>query len=299
MGTSQTNLFPPPTRTNAVDDKGFLAIPLRQWLFTLQMLLPLRLVDTSGGPYSEALPPAGLNSTTGQSNQNQEIIYVKTSSDASTFTLTGGQGGSATISSQYGTLRYKSDGTNWWPVENASSGGGAVAAGTNVTPLPPQGTTFPGTTPHSPNSAGATNSFVQYVPGTSLLCAPAQWKISISTFSASTTVTAQIVQCTPGTGAVLATAAITFGGLTSPTLAPAGIYTSDAIAFPLSSAYDYFIILNSSTGRINTTQAGSGQVGAPGGVYVENSNMIGANPLTFIGGSLEAGNALTFTFQAA
>ena len=114
MGTSQTVLFPPPTRTNAVDDKGYLAIPLRQWLFTLQMLLPLVVIDTSGGNIVQAAPPAGLNSTTGQSNQNMEITYVKSSADGNSFTLTGVQGGNVVISTQYAHFKIKSDGTNWW-----------------------------------------------------------------------------------------------------------------------------------------------------------------------------------------
>jgi hypothetical protein len=114
--SSQTTLFPPPTRTNAVDDKGFLAVPLRQWLFTLQMLLPLVTVDTSGGNQSIALPPAGLNSTTGQSNQNMEITYLKTTADANTATITGGQGGPRVIATQYEVRRFKSDGTNWWNI---------------------------------------------------------------------------------------------------------------------------------------------------------------------------------------
>lgn len=114
MPVSQTQLFPPPTRSAAVDDKGFLGIPLRQWLFTLQNLLPLVTVDTSGGNVVQAAPPAGLNSTTGQSNQNMEITYVKSSSDGNSFTLTGIQGGSVVISAQYAHFKIKSDGTNWW-----------------------------------------------------------------------------------------------------------------------------------------------------------------------------------------
>ena len=111
---TQTQLFPPPTRSAAVDDKGFLGIPLRQWLFTLQNLLPLYTRDTSGGNIVEAAPPAGLNSTTGQSNQNMEITYVKSSADGHSFTLTGVQGGNIVISAQYAHFKIKSDGTSWW-----------------------------------------------------------------------------------------------------------------------------------------------------------------------------------------
>ena len=116
MPTTQTQLFPPPTRSQAVDDKGFLAVPLRQWLFSLQNLLPLRVVDTTNGNYAETPPPAGLNATTGQSNQNMEITYVKSSADGNTFTLNGVEGGPYTLVGQYSHLTIKSDGTNWWTV---------------------------------------------------------------------------------------------------------------------------------------------------------------------------------------
>ena len=110
MPTTQTQLFPPPARGSN------LPKPLLKWLFSVQNLLPLRVVDTSGGSYAETPPPAGLNSATGQSNQNQEIIYVKSSSDANTFTLNGIEGGPYTLTAQYAFLKIKSDGTNWWKV---------------------------------------------------------------------------------------------------------------------------------------------------------------------------------------
>ena len=121
MGTKQTQLFPPPTQSKAVSDEGYVSNPLRQWLFTLQNLLPLRLGDTSGGSYSENLPPAGLNASTGQSNQNQEIIYVKTSGDANTLTITGAATGGVVLSSQWEAVRFKSDGTNWYAVSVGSA----------------------------------------------------------------------------------------------------------------------------------------------------------------------------------
>lgn len=108
MSTKQTQLFPPPLRESK------LSLPEQKYLATLQYLLPLRLVDTSGGPYAEALPAAGLNQTTGQSNQNQELIYKKTSADGNVFTLTGAAEGPQTLTTQYAMIRLKSDGTNWW-----------------------------------------------------------------------------------------------------------------------------------------------------------------------------------------
>lgn len=105
--STQTVLFPPPLRG------AELSQPIQKWLFTLQNLLPLREADTSGGSYSEALPAAGLNSTTGQSNQNQEISFVKISGDGNSITITGAASGSVVLTSQYSFARFKSDGTNW------------------------------------------------------------------------------------------------------------------------------------------------------------------------------------------
>lgn len=102
MSSRKTVLFPPPKEYS------------QKYEFTLQNQLPLVLVDTSAGPYSEALPPAGNISGTGQNNQNQEITYKKTSADAHVFTVTGGAEGPQTLTNQYDTIKFKSDGTNWW-----------------------------------------------------------------------------------------------------------------------------------------------------------------------------------------
>lgn len=110
MPTTQTVLFPPPVRGTALSQSDQL------YLASLQYLLPLRLVDTTAGPYSEALPPAGVDSTTGQSSQNKEIIYKKISADANVFTLTGSAEGPQTLTLQYSMVRVKSDATNWWVV---------------------------------------------------------------------------------------------------------------------------------------------------------------------------------------
>lgn len=116
MATTQTTLFPPPLRDVIASIAGRLSQSFQQWFLSVQSLHPLRLVDTTAGPYSEAVPPAGLNSTTGQSNQNQEIVYKKTSADGNTFTLTGVADGSQTLTAQYSKVRIKSDGTQWWVV---------------------------------------------------------------------------------------------------------------------------------------------------------------------------------------
>lgn len=111
---SQTVLFPPPNQSQAVDDKGYFTPTQQQWQFTLQNLLPLVTVDTTAGNVVIAAPPAGLNSTTGQSNQNQEITYVKSSADGNTVTVNGVEGGPYVLAAQYDFLKIKADGTNWW-----------------------------------------------------------------------------------------------------------------------------------------------------------------------------------------
>ena len=121
MTTTQTNLFPP-----AIRGAG-LGPQVEKFLLTLQMLLPLVVVDTTSGNQVIALPPAGLNSSTGQSNQNQEIIYLKTSADANTVTLTGAVGGNVVLASQYALARFKSDGTEWFNVTANAGGGGGGA----------------------------------------------------------------------------------------------------------------------------------------------------------------------------
>jgi len=120
MSTTQTQLFDPPTRSQAIDDKGFLGIPLRQWLFTLQYLLPLVTIDTTSGPVTIALPAAGLAGTTGQSNQNMEVTYRKTSADGNHVTITGSADGTQTLTTNSGAgsvVKFKSDGTSWWVTE--------------------------------------------------------------------------------------------------------------------------------------------------------------------------------------
>lgn len=114
MSTLQTQLFDPPIRAKVIDENGRLTTSFRQYLFTLQNLLPLVQVDTTSGNLSEGPPPAGLNSTTGQSNQNMEITFIKISADGHSFTLTGIELGSIVLTAQGDKCKIKSDGTNWW-----------------------------------------------------------------------------------------------------------------------------------------------------------------------------------------
>lgn len=122
-GSMQTQLQPPPLRASTLPEG------MQRYMLTLASQLPLRTIDTSGGAYAENLPPAGLNSSTGQSNQNQEIIYLKTSADANVFTVNGGAGGAQTLKSRLDALRFKSDGSSWYLVSAFSAGAsGAVTS---------------------------------------------------------------------------------------------------------------------------------------------------------------------------
>jgi hypothetical protein len=108
MPTAQTVLIPLPER-----ELKNLPVTVINWMRMLQNLAPLNEVDTSAGSYSEAVPPPGLNATTGQSAQNRELTYKKMSADANTYTLTGAADGTLTLTAQYSFFKIKSDGTRW------------------------------------------------------------------------------------------------------------------------------------------------------------------------------------------
>lgn len=110
MGSKQSMMIPPPSRGSNLSGSD------RKYLQTLQRRALMQSVDTSAGPYAENAPPAGVNLQSGETNQNQEITYIKTSADASVFTLNGVAGGPYTLVAQFAFLKIKSDGTNWYKV---------------------------------------------------------------------------------------------------------------------------------------------------------------------------------------
>ncbi len=114
MATVKSTLFAPAIRAALVKPDGTISDSLQKWLFSVQNLHPLITVDTSGGSFAETLPPAGGNTNVGQSNQNQELTFIKISSDGNTFTLNGAIGGSLTLTAHLAVLKVKSDGTNWY-----------------------------------------------------------------------------------------------------------------------------------------------------------------------------------------
>src|ERR1700690_922906 len=98
MSITKTTLFPPPKEYS------------QKYQFSLQNISPFNAIDTTSGPGSVALPPAGNISGTGQNNQNQELIFKKVSADGNVFTITGGAEGPQTLTNQYDMIRFKSDG---------------------------------------------------------------------------------------------------------------------------------------------------------------------------------------------
>lgn len=117
MSVVQTTLPQPTTLGSNLSQTDYL------WALLLQAQLPLNVIDTSDGDEVIELPPPGANQSSGQTAQNQELIYVKSSADGNSVTISGAVTGEVTFSSQFASARFKSDGTNWWDVTALSGGG--------------------------------------------------------------------------------------------------------------------------------------------------------------------------------
>lgn len=107
MGSVRTALTPYSVRNSNLSQTD------AKYMLTLQQAQPLTLVDTSAGSYSETLPPAGPNPSTGQSNMGQELIFRKISADGNTFMLTGSADGPLTLTAPASVVRVKSNGIEW------------------------------------------------------------------------------------------------------------------------------------------------------------------------------------------
>jgi hypothetical protein len=127
MSVDQSTLVPPPSQYSNLD------VASRRYLLTLQVMKPLIEVDTTGGNVTQALPAPGMNQSTGQSAQGQELIYRKISPDVNTVTITGSPDGNQVLTTNSGTgsvARFQSNGTVW-RVVNSSSGAGPAPPGFN------------------------------------------------------------------------------------------------------------------------------------------------------------------------
>lgn len=107
MSINRTDLFEPKNVPKEV-------LP---YLFTLQRRQPLIEIDTTGGSETYSLPQAGLESGTGQSNQNAEYVIIKTSADVNTVTIIGNGITPVVLTTQSpavgSTARFKSNGAVW------------------------------------------------------------------------------------------------------------------------------------------------------------------------------------------
>lgn len=83
--------------------------PWVRWFQLVKKQPPFFPVDTTAGSQTVALQ-------SGAEYLNREHLYLKSSSDANTVTITGAFGGSVVLSSQGQKARFRYDGKNWWPV---------------------------------------------------------------------------------------------------------------------------------------------------------------------------------------
>lgn len=191
---------------------------------------------------------------------------------------------------------------------NLTANSSKVAAGQNVIQRPSWGgsTVFPanGSYLSTINLSGHT-AFEQISSG-QLLCQPSNWKLTIASSSGSTAITVQIViiKCTRGTGTVVSSAAVTFGGLSNPTLNGTGaLFQSDAINFPLVAGFDYYFAFNitSGPGFFGIVAPGTGQIGNSGGLVIAASNAlpIGSTLPSWSGSTSEGSNSLIFDLVSA
>lgn len=288
------------------------------WMLIVQGLAPLYEVDTSKGSYSEALPPAGVG-TSGQTGQGKEIIYVKTSADANTDTITGARTGPVTLSTQYQVARFKSDGTYWYAVN--SSSGSSLALEVNGTPnidqallnlfagsgititddgagkiviaassaSIPSGTVvwpsgwggWDGNVPQAVVVAG--NTVANMLPGRLSQCLPASWKVSFKAFSGTCILDAcSIAVCNADSEVVNSHTAVLFGGMSSVSFT--GEATSDAIALQIDADHDYYLLAYFDSASSDLLMWGSNSWGSDfGAIYSAGNATAQANigtPLT-------------------
>lgn len=79
-----------------------------RWFQLVKKEKPFFPVDTTAGSQTIALQ-------SGAEYLNREHLYLKSSSDGNTVTITGAFGGSVVLSSQGQKARFRFDGKTWWP----------------------------------------------------------------------------------------------------------------------------------------------------------------------------------------
>lgn len=304
-------LPPPPTSLGSA-----LSPTDYQYMLIVQGLLPLYEVDTSKGSYTESLPPAGVGSS-GQTGQCKEIIYLKTSSDANTDTITGALTGPVVLATQWQVARFKSDGTNWYAVGAAASaveieiGGVPTAdqeilnfiAGSGVTITNPSGGEVEISATGGGGGGFPTGANVALLPlyahvsaglngFTIVLHIPASY---VMAFRASgckvgivTTATLGLVVNAASIGATLpdsdvwTTAPTAFTWPAGSFVAADTLYLSNTCALAMDAAHDYYIAIyfdpSSASGNAYATESTNVPITAAAGLYSANlAGYVGGN----------------------
>lgn len=129
-------------------------------------------------------------------------------------------------------LTYES-GSAKWVNQTPSGGGGSVASGTSLMAMGNQA-------PTSLGDLGAATTLWLKIPGRSLNCIPATWKIRIRRTSGAHFAAIVILRTAIDSLTVLDSTPVTFGGSPTPTMS-SGLNTSDAISLALDNTHDYWI----------------------------------------------------------
>ncbi len=185
---------------------------------------------------------------------------------------------------------------------NVTIGVTGTALGLNIIQRPTWGgsTVFPENGTYAGTLNPGSNTTFEAISSALIINAATKFKLTIYTVSASTTVTCVMIQCTRGTGNVIASAPVTFGGAASPTFVSTGLQQSDAISFSITPGFDYYFALNTSH-FIGVVAPGTGLAGAAGGVVVANSNAlpIGTTLPSWSGSTSESSNCIIFDLVTA
>jgi len=193
-------------------------------------------------------------------------------------------------------------------IQITNSGGGfQPASGMNIISLPiPPGVGNNQNPFGIPNSWGVYNPAATgpssniYIPGTSILIPCTTWKLSLWQGTAVSTQAfkMQIYKVAQGSLTVLATAQITFGGSATPSFStPGTVLVSDTISFPISQAYDYYIVYDTITGFPSISTGNTPQ----NNIWItaaDNYGLSVGNSLNMGSGSAQAGKTILVSWTA-
>jgi len=116
--TINTILLPDAPAIEPIHDNTKKRTPISwlRWFQGVKQQLPLFSVSTAAGNVTIPLPTF-TNPASAAVYLNREHLYLKSTADANTVTITGAAvGGSVVLSSQGDKARFRFDGKNWWTV---------------------------------------------------------------------------------------------------------------------------------------------------------------------------------------